>query len=188
MKCVLIPALLILPQTVMGQDNATGPENMDVSYTYAEIRYIDLDAPGSDGIGVGGSYRINEEWFVLGEISDLDFNSNFDQSIYEFGGGYIYDLDNGYDLVATASIVSVDSDFPILDDDDTGFALSGGVRGFVAPKVEIRGFVNHINLDNNDTFLEIGGDFFFSPRFSAGGTLEFAGDRDLISAGVRFHF
>ncbi len=75
-----------------------------------------------------------------------------------------------------------------FDSDDTGFALSAGTRGLLAPQFEIRGFVNHINLDDSDTFLEIAGDYYFTEQFAAGISLEFAGDNDAFTIGARWYF
>ena len=66
--------------------------------------------------------------------------------------------------------------------------MSAGTRGMLTPKFEIRGSVNHINLDNSDTYLELAGDYYFTPRFSAGVSLEFAGDTDVFTIGGRWFF
>jgi hypothetical protein len=66
--------------------------------------------------------------------------------------------------------------------------LSGGLRGLLMPKFEIRGSVNYINLDSSDTYLELAGDYYFTQRFSAGLSIEFAGDTDLFSVGARYYF
>ena len=50
------------------------------------------------------------------------------------------------------------------------------------------GFVNHINLDDSDTFLELAGDYYFTEQFSAGISLEFAGDNDAFTIGARWYF
>ncbi len=84
--------------------------------------------------------------------------------------------------------VNSEVDTPGGDADDNGFALSAGARGWVADGFEVRGAVRHVNLDNNDTYLELAGDYYFSDTFSAGASLEFAGDNDVFSIGVRLYF
>ena len=74
------------------------------------------------------------------------------------------------------------------DADDTGFAFSAGARGLLAPKFEIRGSVNHINVDGSDTYLQIAGDYYFTSQFSAGVSLDVAGDTDSFSIGGRWYF
>jgi hypothetical protein len=76
----------------------------------------------------------------------------------------------------------------VASSDDNGVALSGGVRGLLTPQFEIRGSVNYINVDDSDTYLELAGDYYFTRQFSAGLSLEFAGDSDLFSIGARYYF
>ena len=45
-----------------------------------------------------------------------------------------------------------------------------------------------INLDNSDTYLELAGDYYFTAQFSAGLSLEFAGDTDAFTIGARWYF
>ena len=66
--------------------------------------------------------------------------------------------------------------------------MSAGTRGFLAPKFEIRGSVNHINVDDSDTYLQIAGDYYFTNQFAAGVSLDFAGDTDSFSLGARWYF
>jgi hypothetical protein len=84
--------------------------------------------------------------------------------------------------------VSADVDTPGGSSDDSGFALSGGIRGFIAPQFEVRGSVNHVNLDDSDTYLELAGDYYITQQFATGVSLEFAGDSDLFTLGVRLFF
>jgi len=187
MSRTLIAMFLVIPQITFAQTGSDTSAQTELSYTYAELRFVDLDE-GDDGLRFGGSYRLNDDWYLFGEISDLDLNRNFDQSSYEFGGGYIHELNQNLHLIATASLITAEIDGPSFDDSDTGIGLAGGVRALLAPNVEVRGAVKHINLDNQDTFLEIAGDYFFNEQFSAGVSIEFAGDRDLFTIGARIHF
>ncbi|MDH5345335.1 MAG: hypothetical protein OEW59_06180, partial [Gammaproteobacteria bacterium] len=106
----------------------------------------------------------------------------------EIGGGYVWSYTPDWDLVATARFVNADFDTPGGSSDESGLAISGGTRGFLAPKFELRGSVNYINLDDSDTYLELAGDYYFTRQFSAGVSLEFAGDTDLFSIGARYFF
>jgi hypothetical protein len=90
--------------------------------------------------------------------------------------------------VSTLRIVRSEIDNGVVNVDDTGFAISAGARGLLAPKFEIRGSVNHINLDDSDTYLEFAGDYYFTEQFSAGASVEFAGDTDALTIGVRWSF
>lgn len=177
-------ALLLLPALGAAQQAAPG----DLSYTYAELRYVEVDENGGDGLRFNGSFDLGNNWLIVGGITSLEFNGSVDFTSIEIGGGYVYPYNDDFDLVATARFVSAEVDTPFGDADDTGIALSAGLRGLIAPQFEVRGAVNYVNVDESDTFLEIAGDYYFTRQFAAGLSIEFAGDSDLITLGGRWYF
>ena len=185
-KIIGLVVLVFLHNAALAQSNAAPQPAL--SYTYAELRFVDLDDSDGDGFRVNGSYDLGNNWIIVGGITALDFNNNVDGDILEFGGGYVWRYTPEWDIVGTARFVRADFSGPGGSADENGFALSGGVRGFLAPKFELRGSVNHIDIDDSDTYLEIAGDYYFTQKFSAGLSLEFAGDNDLFSIGARYFF
>lgn len=186
MKMLVLFAGLLVHGIAIAQ--TTGEQEAGLSYTYAELRFVDVDANGGDGLRVNGSYELENNWLIVGGVTALDFNNNVDLTTVEVGGGYVWHYSKTFDLVSTLRFVQADIDTPGGGSDDNGFAFSAGARGLLAPQFEIRGFVNHISLDNSDTYLELAGDYFFTGRFSAGLSLEFAGDTDTITIGARWFF
>ncbi|MDH4073467.1 MAG: porin family protein [Gammaproteobacteria bacterium] len=180
-------AVLLLLQCAAFAQNTAAPA-ADLSYTYGELRFVDYDENGGDGFRINGSYDLGNNWIILGGYTTADFNNNVDADILEIGGGYVWSYTPDWDLVATARFVNADFDTPGGSSDESGLAISGGTRGFLAPKFELRGSVNYINLDDSDTYLELAGDYYFTRQFSAGVSLEFAGDTDLFSIGARYFF
>ncbi len=160
----------------------------DLSYSYAELRFVDVDFRGGDGLRLNGSYALDNNWLIVGGVTTLDFDNNVDLTVLELGAGYVWKYSDDFDLTSTLRIVRTDVDDAGVSTDDTGFALSAGIRGLLSPEFQIRGTVNHVNLDNSDTYLELAGDYYFSERFSAGATLEFAGDTDAFTIGARWYF
>lgn len=185
MKKYLPVFALTLPITVLAQEQGSQPR--ELSYTYGEVRYLDTDR-GGDGLRVGGSFSLDNNWLIVGDLTSLDYNPNVDVTTIEIGAGYVYDVDGEFDVVATLQYVHSEVETPFRDVDDDGLALSAGGRAMVTDEFEIRGFVHHINLDDNDTYLELAGDYYFSEKFSAGLSLEFAGDNDVLSIGARLYF
>ena len=183
---LVVLALLFAHSAVLAQSNVTGLG--DISYSYAELRFVDVDRNGGDGFRVSGSWEADPNWLIVGSITALDFNNNVDTTLLEIGGGYVWHYTDQFDLVSTLRLVRSEVDVSGIDADDSGFALSAGTRGLLAPQFEIRGFVNHINLDDSDTFLELAGDYYFTEQFSAGISLEFAGDNDAFTIGARWYF
>ena len=186
-RTFLFIAVLFIQETATAQTSQQ-PSQSDLSYTYAELRFVDVDINGGDGFRFGGSYEFDGPWLLLGAITALDFNNNVDSTLLEVGGGYVWKYTDDFDLLGTLRLVRAEVDTPGGSADDTGFALSAGTRGLLAPQFEVRGSVNHINLDNSDTYLELAGDYHFTEQFSAGMSLEFAGDADSFTLGARWFF
>ena len=186
MKIFLILAGLLLQSTAIAQ--TAEKKQVDLSYSYLELRFVDVDVRGGDGFRLNGSYELDGGWIIIGGFTKLDFNNDTDSTTVEAGGGYVWHFSENFDLLSTLRFVRSDVGFGGLNAKDNGFALSAGTRGLLTPNFEIRGSVNHINLDNSDTFLELAGDYYFSKQFSAGLSLEFAGDADTITIGGRWFF
>lgn len=186
-KTLLVIAVLTMYGTAAAQTSQR-PSQHDLSYSYAELRFVDVDTSGGDGFKLGGSLELDGPWILVGAFTALDFNNNVDASILEFGGGYVWKYTEDFDLIGTLKIVRADFDTPGGSGDDTGLALSAGTRGLLTPQFEVRGSVNHVNLDNSDTYLELAGDYYFTEQVSVGVSLEFAGDVDILTIGARWFF
>lgn len=186
MKKMIGIALLLLHSAAFAQTSQKPPYSL--SYTFAELRYLDLDNNGGDGFRIRGSYDFGNNWILVGGLTTLDFNGNVDSDSFEIGGGYLLDLSPHFDLVSTARFVKTDTDTPGGSSDDSGLALSSGVRGLLNPNIELRGTVNYVNVSDSDTFIEVAADYHFTRNIAAGLSLEFAGDSDLISIGARWFF
>jgi len=186
MKILLVLAVLFMQSVAVAQ--TSGKKPVDLSYSYLELRYVDINL-GGDGFRFNGSYELDGGWIIVGGVSRLDFdNNNGDKTTVEAGGGYVWHFSESFDLLSTLRFVRSDVGFAGLNAKDNGFAISAGARGLLAPRFELRGSVNYINLDNSDTFLELAGDYYFSKQFSAGVSLEFAGNEDVFTIGGRWFF
>ena len=186
MKMLFVLAGLLMHGITIAQ--TAEEQEVDLSYTYAELRFVDVDFKGGDGIRFNGSYELDSNWLIVGGLTKLDFDNNVDTTVVELGGGYVWHYSNDFDLVSTLRLVRSGVDAGGIDADETGFALSAGARGLLAPQFEIRGSVNHVNLDDSDTYLELAGDYYFTEQFAAGVSLEFAGDTDAFTIGARWFF
>ena len=186
-KLLLLAAALSIQATAAAQTTQQSAPT-DLSYSYGELRFVDVDANGGDGFQLAGSFELDQNWILVGSLTDLDYNNNVDSTLLEIGGGYVWDYSADWDLFSTLRFVHYEVDTPFGNADDTGFAISAGARGLLAPKFEIRGSVNHINLDNSDTYLRIAGDYYFTQQLAAGISLDLAGDTDSFSLGARWYF
>lgn len=186
MKTIILLAGLLVQGTAIAQSTQQNPA--DLNYNYLELRFVDVDSNGGDGIRFNGSYDFGNSWLLVGGLTSLEFNNNVDLTAFEIGAGYVWNYSDNFDLVSTLRYVDAEVDNSILSVDDDGLAFSAGVRGLITPEFEVRGSVNHITYGNSDTYLELGGDYHFAPQFSAGISLEFAGDTDVITIGARWFF
>jgi len=196
-----------------------------VKYSYAKIHYetqeldsvnkeIDEATGVSDfyddakGFLVGGSFRINQEFYVFGELekltSEVDLKEDggkaegdADLQGLELGLGYIYSINSNWDANFAASYREEDVKLDILstpsrgeseafsdEGDESGFVLKGGARGMVTSNLEVRAFLNYIDVDEvgDDTYVSFGGDFFVTPNISLGGDVAF-GDTKILAGG-----
>jgi hypothetical protein len=183
MRTLIIAALLLLHGAAFAQ----GASQSAVSYSFGELRYIDVDN-GGDGFELGGSLQFNSNWFGVASISSLDFDGNVDATSFEIGAGYIFPLQQDWDIQVNARLIRSEVDTPVGSRDDTGIAALGGLRGLIAPQLEVRGNVHYVNVDDSDVFLEIVCDWYFTPQFATGLTVEFGGDTDLWTLGARYFF
>ena len=185
MKTLVLLAALLASSTAFAQN--AQQQSADLDYSYLELRFVDVDNNG-DGLRFGGSFDFGNNWLLVGSVTSLDFNDNVDATWYEIGAGYVWHYTNDWDFVATLRYASAEVDNPGGSNTDNGVAFSGGVRGWLVPKFELRGSVNHVTVGDSDTYLELAGDYHFTPRFAAGLSLEFAGDNDIWTIGGRWFF
>lgn len=183
MKTLVLLAGLLASSMATAQYSEQ-PQSGGLSYDYLELRYVDLDTNGGDGLRFGGSFDFGNNWLLVGSVTSLKFNDNFDATVFELGGGYVWNFTGDFDLLASVQYVHIDGS----GEDRDGVRFSGGTRGLITPKFEIRGFLNHVAAGDSDTYLEFAGDYHFNRQFAAGISLEFAGDNDAITVGGRWFF
>ena len=172
--------LLLVGLLVQGTATAKSGTN-NLMYSYAELGFVDVGGNGGDAFRVGGSHRFHKNWLVVGGATLLTGN-NSDETVSDVGAGYVLNYKKNFDLVSTFRFVK-DSGAG-----ENGYAFSAGVRRLLAPQFEVRGSINHLSIANGDTYLELGGDYYFSDRLSAGASLQLAGDSDTFMIGARWFF
>ncbi len=164
----------------------------DLDYTYAEARYLldaEIDDLDGDGFRFGGSFRLTKDIYLFGSYDDVDLDdTDVDVSLLRFGAGYIYPINPTWDANFSLAYANAEADGNGVNEDEDGFELSAGVRGKVQPEIEVRGELNYLDLDEDDTYITIGGDYYFTPNVSAGLELDLGGDYETMSIGARYYF
>ncbi len=164
-----------------------------IQYNYGELRYIvdaeldNLDTEDGDGFGFGGSFRIDELIYVIADYEALDYDRGIDTTVLQVGAGVILPFQK-IDFIGEAALVDGDVDTDVGDSSDTGFRITGGARTYVMPKLELRGSLTYIDVEDDDTFATIAGDYFFNKSLSLNVSKDIAADVDRFSIGVRYYF
>jgi hypothetical protein len=109
----------------------------DLSYSYVEGYYIPTIQGSEDGFKFGGSYQFMSNLYVGGGFRLLRAN-NLDVDTIAAFAGYIHPLSDNWNANLQFSIYKIDVDCDHgKDDDDVGFALTGGARGMVTSQLEV---------------------------------------------------
>jgi hypothetical protein len=163
----------------------------DLGYTYAEARYLDVDArPGgsADGGTVIGWYRLGEHFFALGQAVRTEADSGAEATTGAFGGGFIMPLGQKWDAVAIGTFRHTEIDLATGDVKEDGYGAQLGLRGMPIPKLETRLFANYVDVVDDDTSAFVSADYWITPSFAAGVAADFGGNADTYSIGVRYSF
>ena len=86
MKILVILAGLLASNLAIAQYSQQ-PQSGSLSYNYLELRYVDVDTNGGDGLRFAGSFDFGNNWLLVGSVTALKFNNNIDTTTFELGGG-----------------------------------------------------------------------------------------------------
>ena len=164
-------------------------------YTYVEARFVaDAEFDGSsedaDGFRFAGSYKFNNQVYGAAEYEAVEFDgrNDVDFDIMRFGAGFIHPLNQQWDINAEAHLIRMEIDTRFGDDSDTGFSIAGGVRGMATPEIEVKAMLILEDVEDRDSYITVGADYYFQPNVSAGIEMDLAGDYETFSIGAKFHF
>jgi hypothetical protein len=192
-KAVLIASILAAVASAQADE-------LDYTYLEAGFGQVDIDGLDEDGdaLFVGGSYGFGTNWLVFGEYSTAEFDAgagaevDFDQFVIGFGAHF--PIANAVDFVGRIGYVDASADVsaPFLGTvsvDDSGYALSGGLRALVAQRFELEGSIDYVDFgDSDDTGISLSGLYRFTDLFSLGARLASSDDSDEYGLFARFTF
>lgn len=160
-----------------------------VSYTYGGLQYTeqnldDFDC-NQDGLSAYGSYAIDNNWFALGNLTDVSGDKGCGSTTLRAGGGYHTLLTRGWDLYGTLSVERTDPD---NGDSDTGLVAAAGVRGWMFQQLEGKAELAHHTVFDDTTELNLGANYWFSNTLAATLDTSFSDEGESISLGARMNF
>lgn len=164
----------------------------DLSWDYVDVRYMGYEEPGADGdgFGIGGSFSVNDEWYVVGGYEDLTvdvfgFEAGF--TLWRLGLGYhaaINDSVQGFtELTYEAMEVSVLG----FSADDDGYGARFGLRGMVTDALELSGGLRYVDSGTSDTLISLGAVYNVTDTVAVTANYE-DGDSSFWGVGARFSF
>jgi hypothetical protein len=166
----------------------------EMSYTYVDLSYVDteLDDFNADGDGflLRGSLQVHENFFVFAGHENFDFDRGIDATSWQVGGGVRWPLSNALDIVGKVGFIKTEIETRGPDFDDDGFLLGVRLRGMVAPKFELEGGIDYVDLDDSgdDTSFTIEGRYYFLQQLAGQLLLNINDDATTIGIGARYTF
>ena len=188
----LLCTAFLLPALSQAQE-AARPESAQFNYTYVQISYDELDFDvgpfdvDGDGLTFSGSYEINDDWYVYASFGSFDLDpGNTDIDTWTLGAGYVFPLKEDIDIYGRVLYIDQSSDVSSVDED--GLGLQARIRARVTDEFELEGGIQYTDVVDTDTSLQAAARYNFTENFSAGITLNFAGDADGIGINARYSF
>jgi hypothetical protein len=193
MRCKLISALAATAALAPFLAHAES-----VSWSYLEGGYVNTDIDrfdeDVDGFALRGSYELTGEVFVFGGYTDQSTSAaglDLDVQSWNLGLGYAWPLGQALDLYGKLGYVSAEADLEGFGDaDDDGYSLAVGLRGRAVEQLELEGAVSYVDLSDSgdDTTLDLGARWYFTPQFAFGVEGSFGDDANTYGLGVRWNF
>jgi len=166
----------------VGQAYAETLTDDHISYSYFNVGYqqisVDVDQISDsidlDGMSVGGSVELDQPYFIFGSIAALRNDSfaagfgveaAFDVDQLETGIGFYRDLSTNTDFVGTLSYIKQDAQLgSFFGQEDSGAAISAGVRTKLSSQLEFGGAIQHAVIEGEgETGFNISADYFVQP-------------------------
>lgn len=171
----------------------------DISYNFIEAGYqeIDIDAGflgGGDidgnGYGIGGSFELNENWFIAGSYAKADFDFGVDLDQLSVGAGYHVTISDNADFYGSLSFVRAEASVGSFSEDEDGYAATIGLRGMVGERFELNGSLSYVDFGSggDTTAFGAGALYNFSDILAAGFSVEIDDDVTAYGLGVRIYF
>jgi hypothetical protein len=172
----------------------------DISYNFIGVEYQEIDIDGGvlggfdidgDGYGVGGSFELNENWFIGASYSKADFDFGVDLDQLMLGAGYHVPITDNADFYGMFSFVSAEASIDGFDSvDEDGYAATIGLRGMIGERFELNGSLAYVDLGNggDSTSFGAGALYNFSDAFAAGFSVGIDDDVTTYGIGLRVYF
>jgi len=167
------------------------------SYVQGSFQNIDIDEGNSgldvdgDGLGIGGSFEVAENWYIVGGYSTIDLGFGVDFNELSIGVGYNTDISPTTSMFADLSFLRAEVDVGSFgSEDETGYGLRVGIRSNLSDQVEAEGNIAYSDLGDGIDGTSVGGALWykFTKNFQVGALLGAEEDVFRYGIGARFYF
>ncbi len=176
----------------------------EISYNYIQGTYIstsvDSDAAGGDidgnGFGLSGSFSVAPELAITASYGGRSFDTfqgvDVDSTSLTLGVTFYSSGESGTSAFANISAlrgeVESTNGFTTIDDNDTGFIMSFGLRHMATDALELELNYFHTDIfDDTDNTVGLGARFYATEKFSLGIGYETSNDIDTLLLNARFN-
>jgi len=168
------------------------------NYNYIEGGYqlTELDLGGvnnvdGDGLYLGASFVVAENWHVVGAFSTVGLDFGIDVSTLQVGGGFHAEISENASFYTDLLWVSTEVDtgnFAAVD--DSGYGIEIGVRSNLTEQFEVAVNVSYIDFGNGNDGTAVGGEAWYKvgETFALGATVDFDEDVTVLGLGLRVDF
>jgi len=185
-----LAGLLLLSSAV------TMADGLNYNYIQAAYQEVNIDVGAGfdvdgDGFAIGGSVEVNDDWFVFAGYSTFDFESVVDLDSLTIGGGYHAPVSDKTDWFATLGYAQAEVSAPGLgSEDDSGYAVSVGLRSMVSEKFELFGSLEYADLGGGADGTSVAGGFWYSlsGNMALGFGVDIDDDVTAYGVGFRLYF
>jgi len=151
-------------------------------YSFVDIGYqrIDLDVAGTsidgDGYGLGGSLEVGDMWQAFVSYGTAEFDFGIDLDEIAVGGGFHGSLSPTSDFVLNLAYIRADASSVLGSADEDGFGISIGMRNRITPKIELAGFVNYVDVGDDEYGATGRAWYYLTEQFAVGVNVGIAED------------
>lgn len=189
MKKYFISILLVL--------GVSAVQASEFNYTFADVAYreVSIDAGiddiDGDGYSLSGSYGVTDNLAITVSYTDLSYDFSIDSKEFSLGVDFHTPIGESTDLVLGLDYLDAEVSVSFfgfnVTEDDTGNAISAGIRHKLSDIIEIEGGISRADIfDDTETSYGIGLLVGVSENIAIGVGYGKADDVDSITVGVRF--
>ncbi len=172
---------------------AAGAQGLSYNYVQGAWGRVDLDdssfSADGDGLGIGGSLVINENFHVTGEYQTADMDFGVDLSLLEVNLGYHTTVSENLDFIAQVGYLDLEVDAAgFVSADDDAFLIGGGVRAAFNENTEIYGGLDYVDFDQGDGEMRANAGFLIglTDKLDIGLKASFWDDVTIYQVNVRY--